>query len=125
MLGYSSMTRLFPCYDVVCPARTFAVKSMEVVMDIKELIEFEKMTKLELSQIEREEFLARINILLEQFEKLSAVDTKKAEPLVFVSENQKNVIREDKAQKAFSRDELLKNSHDACDGYFVVPKTIK
>jgi len=94
-------------------------------MDKESLKQFEKITKLELSDKEREEFLVKINIEFEKFEKLLKIDTSDVEPLISVLENQKNVLREDTAQKAFSRDELLKLAHDANDGYFVVPKTIE
>ena len=94
-------------------------------MDKKTLIEFEKITKLELSEKEREEYLAKINISLDNFERLSKVNTGNVEPLIFVLENQKNVYRKDKAQKFFNREELLKGAQDSDDGYFIVPKTIE
>ncbi|MCL1900950.1 MAG: Asp-tRNA(Asn)/Glu-tRNA(Gln) amidotransferase subunit GatC [Firmicutes bacterium] len=94
-------------------------------MDKKTLIEFEKITKLELSENEREEFLTKINDSLKSFDKLLNIDTDNLEPLICVLESQKNILREDKAQKNFERNELLKGARDADDGYFIVPKTIE
>ena len=93
-------------------------------MDIKDLLEYEKMVKFNLPESERAWIIEKANMLDNSFNKLSSVDTQGIEPLISPLELQ-NSLREDVANKAFSRDEILSNSPEQCDGYFQVPKTIE
>lgn len=93
-------------------------------MDIKDLLQYEKMVKFDLPESEREWIIEQANMLKKSFEALSGIDTDKTEPLISPIEVQ-NPLREDVAHKTFSRDEILANSPEQYDGYFLVPKTIE
>ena len=81
------------------------------------------LARLELAEEELDAQAANLNTLLEQFEKLQALDvtgiepTSHAIPLV-------NVLREDVLRPSLSRDEVLVNAPEASDGCFVVPRVL-
>lgn len=56
-------------------------------------------------------------------DKLSELDTKDVEPLIFMS-NEVNVLREDHAERVFSRDDALKNAPKKDSDYFRIPKVL-
>jgi len=94
-------------------------------MDKETFKKFEKAAKFDLPEIERDKILAAVNLLSERFEKLSEINTEGFPPLVSVSENLSNVLRDDKAVKFCPRDELLKQACESEDGCFVVPKAVE
>ena len=84
-------------------------------MTVDEFKKYEKAAKLELSDKERELFLARANTCLELFEALSGINTDNAEPLISVSPLT-NVMREDVVKQPFTREELQKHAPEVSDG---------
>jgi aspartyl-tRNA(Asn)/glutamyl-tRNA(Gln) amidotransferase subunit C len=62
--------------------------------------------------------------LVTGFKALDQIDTGDAEPLVTVL-SVYNVMREDVAEKSFTRDEILINAPEEYDGYFKVPGTLE
>ena len=90
---------------------------------MKNIKEYEAMTKLDLSDAERQQISAAADMLIDGFAKLASIDTAGVEPLVTVLEVQ-NVLREDICTKMLSRDELLANAPMQSDGFFQVPKTL-
>ena len=83
-----------------------------------------KMAKFNVSSDEATQFEARAEFLVEDFKKLTEVDTKDVNPLIYASELT-NVIREDKVIKTISREALLANAPDSTEEYFRVPKTVE
>ena len=82
--------------------------------------DYEVLNKFELSDDEHIRISAYASMLTESFEQLEDIDTSGAEPLVTVLDIQ-NVLREDVNIKTISREELLANAPDRCDGFFRVP----
>lgn len=65
-----------------------------------------------------------LNTILKFVDQLNEVDTKDIEPLSSVVE-QKLFQREDVVKKMNEREEILKNSPNKNENYFVVPKVIE
>ncbi|MDB4023259.1 Asp-tRNA(Asn)/Glu-tRNA(Gln) amidotransferase subunit GatC [Pelagibacteraceae bacterium] len=65
-----------------------------------------------------------LNIILKFVDQLNEVDTKNIEPLSSVVE-QKLFQREDVVKKMNEKEEILKNSPNKNENYFVVPKVIE
>jgi aspartyl-tRNA(Asn)/glutamyl-tRNA(Gln) amidotransferase subunit C len=84
---------------------------------------YETMAMLDLTEGERELLDARLDALTESFAELERIDTDDAEPLVTVLDTQ-NVLREDVALKLVTREELLANAPQQCEGYYQVPGTL-
>jgi len=88
---------------------------------MENLKDYEAMAKLELTENEREKISADAKQLFEGFDKLLQIDTENVQPLLSVLDI-KNILREDKSIKIFTREELLKNAMTENDGYFQAPK---
>lgn len=65
-----------------------------------------------------------LNTILNFVDQLNEVDTKETEPLSSVVE-QKLFQREDMVKKMNEKEEVLKNSPNKNENYFVVPKVIE
>jgi aspartyl-tRNA(Asn)/glutamyl-tRNA(Gln) amidotransferase subunit C len=65
-----------------------------------------------------------LNTILKFVDQLNEVDTKNVEPLSSVVE-QKLFQREDVVKKMNEKEEILKNSPNKNENYFVVPKVIE
>ncbi len=84
----------------------------------------EKLSRLELSEQERDSIQKDLNEILSMVEKLNEVNTDNVEPLIHISEEE-HVLREDEIKHQLSREEALKNAPKQKDGYFLVPKVIE
>lgn len=89
----------------------------ELVLHIAEL------AYLKLRDDEVEKFQKELDQILEYVEKLNEIDTSKVEPLSHPSPVI-NVFREDYVKKSIKSEEALKNSPDATEEFFKVPKVI-
>jgi len=90
------------------------------MFDLKKL---EAISKIELTDEEKNMAFEFFGFWIEKFDTLAEENTEDTEPLVSVLPLE-NVMREDVAYKAISRDELLENAPGQHDGYFVVPKIL-
>ena len=82
------------------------------------------LARLELTDDEIDGQAANLNALLEQFEKLLALDVTGIEPTSHAIP-MVNVLREDILRPSLSRDEVLANAPQASDGCFVVPRVLE
>ena len=81
------------------------------------------LARLELAEGELDAQAANLNNLLEQFEKLQALDVTGIEPTSHAIP-MVNVLRDDVLRPSLSRDEVLANAPEASDGCFVVPRVL-
>jgi len=84
---------------------------------------YEPMAMLELPESEREQLGKRAQALMESFRAVESVDAAGVEPLVTVL-GLRNVMRDDVAEKRFTREEIMKNAPAQQDGFFQVPGTL-
>ena len=80
--------------------------------------------KIKLTDEEKEFIGDKKNLLDDSFTALTQINTDGIQPLIPVLEAE-NILRDDIATKAISRDELLKNAPEQQNGYFQVPKTVE
>jgi aspartyl/glutamyl-tRNA(Asn/Gln) amidotransferase C subunit len=90
------------------------------------MLSLEQLNKLSLSEAEKEQVLDFFAMLEKGEEKLTQIDTEGLKVLVHLSElsNLYNVLREDKAEKAYTRDELQEQAPESYDGYWQVPRLV-
>ena len=81
------------------------------------------LAKLEFNDEQKEKIRTDLEKILSFCEKLQEVDTSGVEPLIYVSD-EVNVLREDVAFIATTRQEALKNAPAKDSDYFMVPKVI-
>ena len=88
------------------------------------ILRLENLTRLELSETERDRLTRDLNEILEMVEKLQELDTDGVNPLTYINEEEENVWREDQVTGQVSRDEALANAPRHDGSFFRVPKVI-
>ena len=82
------------------------------------------LSRLELSDAERERAQNELSQILGYFEALSQLDTEGVEPTMHALPLQ-NVLRQDKVEPQLSREEALQNAPEQVDGMFQVPRVVE
>jgi len=89
----------------------------------KEVEHIAELARLELTNIELEEYTVQLNKILEYVEKLNELNTENIQPLSHPIEGA-NVFREDIMIPSVDREEALKNAPAKNEEFFKVPKVI-
>ncbi|HII15167.1 MAG TPA: Asp-tRNA(Asn)/Glu-tRNA(Gln) amidotransferase subunit GatC [Nanoarchaeota archaeon] len=82
-----------------------------------------KNARISLTEKEIEEFLPQISAVLNAFSEISRAEAKDAEPSI-QPVPVKNAMRDDKAVKSLSEEEIFSNTRLKKDGYFKGPKVL-
>lgn len=82
------------------------------------------LSRLELSEDEKEKLTGHINRLLENFEKLQEIDTTDVEPTSHVIPVY-NVSRKDHSRPSLPAAEIVSNGPQVADSCFVVPRVVE
>ncbi|MDC6448255.1 Asp-tRNA(Asn)/Glu-tRNA(Gln) amidotransferase subunit GatC [Alphaproteobacteria bacterium] len=93
-------------------------------LDTNTINKIAKLARIKLSDDEANELIKDMNLILDWVEQLDEVNTDSVEPLTNISSSTLPQ-RNDKAADINSSDEILKNSPDKLEGYFVVPKVVE
>ena len=96
-----------------------------MIIDDKLLEKIAKLAKLEFQGEEKEKIKEDLNKILAFVEKLNEIDTDGVEPLKYINEGEKALLRPDVAETVISQEDALKNAPDKDTDYFRVPKVIK
>jgi aspartyl-tRNA(Asn)/glutamyl-tRNA(Gln) amidotransferase subunit C len=94
------------------------------MVNLADLKKLESLIKIKLTDCEKTAAVEFLNSHAVKFDKLAGIDTENTEPLITVS-SLENVMREDRASKIISREELLASAPEQRDGYIVVPKILE
>ena len=92
-------------------------------MDMDILVRLEKLNQLRLTEEQRQAQLAFFAEREAEMAELDAVDTTDVVRMVHVMPLE-NVLREDRANQLFSREQLQADAPQADDGYWQVPRTV-
>jgi aspartyl-tRNA(Asn)/glutamyl-tRNA(Gln) amidotransferase subunit C len=87
------------------------------------ILKLENLSRLELSETERDKLAGSLNDILKMVDKLNELNTEGVEPLVYINEDI-SVLREDVVKNQVTRQDALKNAPDHNGTYFKVPKVI-
>ena len=90
---------------------------------LKEVEHVAKLSRLELSPAEKEEYTKDLNSILGYMEMLNKVETTDVEPTAHVLPL-KNVLRADKLHNTLAKELALANAPEAEDGCFKVPRIV-
>ena len=82
------------------------------------------LSRLELSDDEKDRFTGHINRLLDNFEKLQELDTTDVEPTSHVIPVS-NVFRKDESRPSLPPEEVVSNGPQVADNCFVVPRVVE
>ncbi len=82
-----------------------------------------KLSRLDLTEDEVEEFTGQLSAILEYVEKMNELDTAGVEPLAHCLPVS-NVLREDSAKESLGTEKVLANAPQRDDEFFKVPKIL-
>ncbi|MGC8501505.1 Asp-tRNA(Asn)/Glu-tRNA(Gln) amidotransferase subunit GatC [Desulfurella sp.] len=89
----------------------------------EELKKLEKLAKLKFQDKEIEKFSSQLNDILEYMKEIDELNLSNIEPLSNPLGNV-NFFRQDRVEKNFQVEDILKNAPDRDNNYFKVPKVI-
>ena len=92
-------------------------------IDNKLITELARLAKLNFDEKSSQEMQEDLNKIIGFVDKLSEIDTKDVEPLIYLSD-EVNVLRKDDAIENISQEEALKNAPKKDSDYILVPKVI-
>ncbi|MEY3321461.1 MAG: hypothetical protein RLZZ417_1044 [Bacteroidota bacterium] len=102
-----------------------AINFYKLVMKIDKtlILKLEELSRLQLSEEERDAMITNLSDMLKLVEKLKELPTQNIEPLIYVN-NEVNVWRDDEALQFISTENALSNAPEAHENFFSVPRVI-
>jgi aspartyl-tRNA(Asn)/glutamyl-tRNA(Gln) amidotransferase subunit C len=82
------------------------------------------LSRLELSEAEKERAATELSQIIGYFEKMAELDTENVEPTMHALPTH-NVLRPDVVRPGLSRDAALQNAPESADGMFQVPRVVE
>ncbi len=98
--------------------------SKKINIEINEIEKVAKLSRIKLTNEEKNSFRDQLTDILDYMEKLNELNTDDV-PLMAYATTLSNVFREDKVRSSFARQEILKLSPSNINGFFKVPKIIE
>ena len=95
-----------------------------MTIDLKTIKHISKLSRISVDDKKAEKLAGDLNSIFEFIEKLNKLDTKNIEPLTSVAETTLK-FRNDEVKSKNIRDQILKNSPDKNEDFFVVPKVVE
>ena len=92
-------------------------------IDRTEVRKVAKLARLDLTDVDIDEFTDQLSAILEYVEKMNELDTANVEPLAHCLPIS-NVFREDKAGESIGTEKALENAPQRDGGFFKVPKIL-
>ena len=93
-------------------------------IDLKTIKHISKLSRISVNEKKAEKLAGDLNSIFEFIEKLNELKTTNVEPLTSVAETTLK-LRSDEVKSKNLREQIIKNSPQENDDYFVVPKVIE
>ncbi|MCP4253754.1 MAG: Asp-tRNA(Asn)/Glu-tRNA(Gln) amidotransferase subunit GatC [Candidatus Scalindua sp.] len=93
-------------------------------IDIKQIEKVASLSRIKLTDNEKNIFREQLTDILGYIEKLNELDTDDVQPMAYAT-SIKNVFREDQQGSSFPRQEILELSPSSANGFFKVPKVLE
>ena len=96
-------------------------------MDRKKLVKISRLARLKLSEQELEKFKDQLKVVFEYFNRISRINTKGVEPLVYPLDGMESLsaLREDKDLETQNKEELLKLAPELLGNEYKVPPVVE
>ena len=95
-----------------------------MTIDLKTVKHISKLSRISIDDEKAKKLRNDLNSIFKLIEKLDELDTKKVEPLTSIAETNLK-LRKDEIKSKNIREDILKNSPEDNDDFFVVPKVIE
>ncbi len=93
-------------------------------IDIKQIEQVATLSRIKLTDEEKDVFREQLTDILGYIEKLNELDTDDVQPMAYAT-SINNVFREDQQKSSFPRQEILELSPSSANGFFKVPKVLE
>ena len=95
-----------------------------MTIDLKTIKHISKLSRISVDDKKADKLAGDLNSIFDFIEKLNELNTDKVEPLTSVAETTLK-LRTDEVKSKNIRDQILKNSPDENEDFFVVPKVVE
>ena len=95
-----------------------------MTIDLKTIKHISKLSRISVDDKKAKKLAGDLNSIFEFIEKLNKLDTDKVEPLTSIAET-KLKFRKDEVKSKDIRNQILKNSPEENEDFFVVPKVVE
>ena len=95
-----------------------------MTIDLKTIKHISKLSRISVDDEKAKELAEDLNAIFDFIEKLNELNTDNVEPLTSVAETTLK-LRADEVRSENIRDQILKNSPDENEDFFVVPKVVE
>ena len=95
-----------------------------MTIDLKTIKHISKLSRISVDDKKANKLVGDLNSIFDFIEKLNELNTDKVEPLTSVAETTLK-LRTDEVKSKDIRDQILKNSPDENEDFFVVPKVVE
>ena len=95
-----------------------------MTIDLKTIKHISKLSRISVDDIKAKKLAGDLNSIFEFIEKLNELKTESVEPLTSVAETSLK-FRTDKVKSKDIRNQILKNSPEKNEDFFVVPKVVE
>tara|TARA_B100000902_G_C26839056_1_gene682484 strand:- start:185 stop:472 length:288 start_codon:yes stop_codon:yes gene_type:complete len=95
-----------------------------MTIDLKTIKHISKLSRISVDDKKADKLAGDLNSIFDFIEKLNELNTDKVEPLTSVAETTLK-LRTDEVKSKDIRDQILKNSPDENEDFFVVPKVVE
>ena len=93
-------------------------------IDLKTIKHISKLSRISVDEKKAEKLASDLNSILDFIEKLNELKTEKVKPLTSIAETTLK-LRSDEVKSKNIREQIIKNSPQENEDYFVVPKVIE
>ncbi|MDB3888749.1 Asp-tRNA(Asn)/Glu-tRNA(Gln) amidotransferase subunit GatC [Candidatus Pelagibacter sp.] len=93
-------------------------------IDLKTIKHISKLSRISVDDIKADKLAIDLNSIFDFIEKLNELNTNNVEPLTSVAETRLK-LRSDEVKSKDIRDQILKNSPEENEDFFVVPKVVE
>ena len=98
--------------------------SYHMTIDLKTVKHISKLSRISIDDHKAKKLSNDLNSIFSFIEKLNQLDTKNTEPLTSIAETTLK-LRKDEIKSQNIREDILKNSPDKNEDFFVVPKVVE
>ena len=95
-----------------------------MTIDLKTIKHISKLSRISVDDKKAKKLAGDLNSIFEFIEKLNELNTDKVEPLTSIAETTLK-LRADEVKSKNIKDQILKNSPDKNEDFFVVPKVVE
>jgi len=95
-----------------------------MTIDLKTIKHISKLSRISVDDVKAKKLAGDLNSIFEFIEKLNELNTDDVEPLTSIAETTLK-LRADEVKSKDIRDQILKNSPDENEDFFVVPRVVE